>query len=63
LATGNTIGGTTLAERNVISGNAFGVQIPVSGENNTAGNFIGTQVNGITPLPNTGIGVFIRRFI
>ena len=59
-ATGNTIGGTTPDERNVISGNAVdGVFISVSSttENIVRGNFIGSDVTGTLDVGNTGGGV------
>jgi hypothetical protein len=65
----NTIGGTTSAARNVISGNAFsGVQISVndirggtgSTENNLfEGNFIGLDAAGTKALGNGTNGVFV----
>jgi len=60
----NTIGGTTAAARNVISGNTGrGV---ILGTHNTAGetqdvvegNYIGTDASGSSGLPNGGPGVF-----
>ncbi|HAZ47371.1 MAG TPA: hypothetical protein DCZ55_23675 [Cyanobacteria bacterium UBA11371] len=61
-APNNTIGGTTAAQRNVISGNnRVGVEI----DGNTAtgnivrGNYIGTDKDGIADLGNTGDGVLI----
>ena len=66
-----TIGGTTPAARNVISGNiTSGVVITESNARNNLvqGNYIGTSIDGITPLPNTSFvagnsrgGVFISR--
>ena len=59
-ATGNTIGGTTPDERNVISGNAVdGVFISVSSttENIVRGNCIGSDVTGTLDVGNTGGGV------
>src|SRR4028118_1043784 len=51
----NIIGGTTPQERNVISGNQMGVLFlgnEVTG-NRVIGNYLGTQADGSTPLPNT----------
>jgi titin len=48
----NTIGGTTAAARNVISGNGYGMQLFGSG-NVVEGNFIGTDITGTT---TTGLG-------
>jgi hypothetical protein len=57
----NTIGGTTAAARNVISGNnEYGIWI--SGANTTGnvvlGNYIGTSASGLAAVPN-GIGGLI----
>src|SRR5262249_31018896 len=62
----NTIGGTTPAARNVISGNVSpngaGVHILVGyAGNKVQGNFIGTDVYGTTALGNT-IGVCINGY-
>ena len=60
-APNNTVGGTTSAARNVISGNsAFGVEIIFAGStgNLVQGNYIGTDVNGAVALSNSE-GVFI----
>jgi len=64
-----TVGGTTPAERNVISGNG-GRGVIIGGsiggqivENNTVeGNFIGTDVSGILPLGNGEFGVECNDF-
>jgi uncharacterized repeat protein (TIGR01451 family) len=56
LATNNTIGGTTAAERNLISGNISGVVISASG-NLVQGNFIGVDVTGNADLGNIDVGV------
>ena len=53
----NTIGGTTPAARNLISGN-IGAGVSMAGTlNGVLGNFIGTDVTGTLPLGNTGVGV------
>jgi parallel beta-helix repeat protein len=57
-AGGNTVGGTTAAARNVISGNlGDGVTVFGAGGNVIEGNFIGTQANGTSPLANGQQGV------
>ncbi len=61
-ATNNTIGGTTPAERNLISGNSFnGVQFAGSGTtgNVLEGNFIGTDLSGSKRVGNGASGVAI----
>ena len=54
-STGNTVGGTSPADRNVISGNGTGLSLNASG-NNVLGNFIGTDLTGLAPVAN-GNGV------
>jgi hypothetical protein len=58
----NTIGGTTPAARNVISGNGIGVGIGDGGPNTTAnkvlGNYIGTDATGTKDLGNSHDGVY-----
>ena len=61
LSVANRIGGTAVGARNVISGNAGnGLQI-INGSmgNFLEGNFIGTDLNGVASLPNTGRGIFL----
>ena len=58
----NAIGGTAPGSRNVISGNDnSGIRIGGSTATSTLvqGNFIGTQVDGTSPLGNLGAGVWI----
>ncbi len=62
LATNVRIGGTTVAARNIISGNALnGVAIlgALTSAHKIQGNFIGTDVGGTVDLGNTGDGVLI----
>ena len=56
----NTIGGTSLSARNLISGNTtFGIAFLNSSNNNQVqGNYIGTNVFGDTAIPN-GDGVLL----
>ncbi len=62
-ANNNTIGGTTAAARNVISGNAqAGVALgsdPAIAANRVWGNYIGTDAAGTGPIPNAVAGVLI----
>jgi titin len=59
----NTVGGTTAAERNIISGNAAnGVAIKgtTAISNTVRGNYIGTDASGIAAVPNSASGVLIE---
>jgi len=63
-ASGNTIGGTELGDRNVISGNhGAGVVIKFAGtsHNRVLGNRIGTNANGAAAIPNGRGGVWISQ--
>ena len=52
--TGNTIGGTNAADRNIISGNT-GNAIDISSASNTViGNYLGTDYTGAVAIANTG---------
>jgi hypothetical protein len=55
----NTIGGTTAAARNVISGDTIGVDILGGSGNVVEGNFIGTDPTGTQALSNSMAGVSI----
>jgi hypothetical protein len=55
---GNTVGGSSAAERNVISGNGYGVAIPADA-NTVKGNYIGTNAAGTIAMHN-GTGVIIE---
>ena len=56
----NTIGGTSAAARNIISGNSrFGVFISDAHDNTLEGNYVGVDVTGSNALGNALDGVFI----
>ncbi len=53
-----TIGGTTSLDRNVISGNDdTGVIVYGSNDNIIIGNYIGTDVSGLSPIGNSADGI------
>jgi hypothetical protein len=62
----NIIGGTDLNSRNIISGNRFGSSgggngiVVTRGSNNLVqGNFIGTDITGTLPIPNSDLGIVL----
>ncbi len=56
-----TIGGTTAASRNVISGNLlYGIRLNNGSGLVVRGNFIGTDVTGTGPLPNLNHGILVE---
>ena len=61
-ATDILIGGATAAARNVISGNGNnGIGMGgASGGNVIEGNYVGVTSNGLSVLPNNGIGVYVE---
>ena len=59
-ASGNIIGGDSMAQRNVISGNAIaGIRIADSPNNFVRGNYIGTDATGLADLGNAQDGIAI----
>lgn len=61
-ATGNVIGGTTLATKNTISANATGILLRDAGTTNNViqGNYVGTDVSGANSRGNTLDGIAIE---
>lgn len=61
-ATGNVIGGNTVAQRNIISGNLVGINLTNdSSSNRIEGNYIGTDLHAANALPNMFAGVYIEN--
>jgi hypothetical protein len=57
---GNTIGGMTAGDRNVVSGNAgTGIVVDDATGNIIWGNFVGTDASGTFAIPNSNAGVTI----
>lgn len=54
-----TIGGTTAAARNVISGNTGPGILVIIGSSSIQGNFIGTDATGTAPLANGTAGIIL----
>jgi hypothetical protein len=54
-SSGNTVGGTSNSDRNLISGTSAGVSISglAATGNTVAGNYIGTDVSGTAAIPNS----------
>jgi len=57
----NQIGGATVGERNIISGNGGGVRIEGEGtsHNRVLGNFIGTDISGASVIANNSDGIMV----
>ncbi len=60
-APGNTIGGTNTADRNLISGNSYGIYIQYVETTGTViqGNYIGTDASGTHAISNTVYGIYV----
>lgn len=62
--TTNVIGGTTTAQRNVISGNLqHGIQMTSTTSNLISGNYIGVDATGTNALGNGGNGILLQSSI
>ena len=60
LSADNVIGGTTEADRNVVSGNTslgIGVAVPAASNNIIQGNYVGLNAAGTAAVPNGSAGV------
>jgi CSLREA domain-containing protein len=60
---GHTIGGTTAADRNVLSaagGGQEGLELESSSDNVVVGNYVGMTADGLGRLPNTDTGIEVN---
>jgi hypothetical protein len=60
-STGNTIGGSSVASRNLLSGNLNGISLLAAPMTIIQGNFIGTDVTGTSDLGNSGTGITLSN--
>ncbi|HYP39497.1 MAG TPA: hypothetical protein VEX13_03985 [Chloroflexia bacterium] len=58
-ASGNNVGGTSTAARNIISGNYYGVKISAASNILVQGNYIGTNASGTSSIGNQQVGIFM----
>jgi hypothetical protein len=57
----NTVGGSTVGARNIISSNSVGIELLVGANQNTIrGNYVGTDVTGTLDRGNIADGVLVR---
>jgi len=69
-ASRNVVGGETETERNIISGNGYGIfagqyyvaSPPITRWNHIKGNYIGVDASGIVPRGNVRQGIFLTKF-
>ncbi len=55
----NYIGGLEIADRNIISGNQYGIDIDETNNIFIAGNYIGTNIDGTDSIPNeVGVNIY-----
>jgi trimeric autotransporter adhesin len=60
-SSGNTIGGDTVLERNIISANGkYGVELSSSSNNEILGNYVGTDVAGTLDFGNVEGGLLLK---
>ncbi len=60
-ARNNKIGGLTIGDRNIISGNGTGIFLNESGGSTVIGNFIGVDASGTKPLGNKSYGINVSE--
>ncbi len=59
--TGTTVGGTIAGSRNVVGGNAAGIELDAASSNNTVqGNFSGVGADGVAKVGNRLHGIVLR---
>ena len=56
----NLIGSSTPSQRNILSGNRYGISIFGGADNMIIGNYIGTNISGTARLGNTYYGIYVQ---
>ncbi len=56
----NQVGDGSAAGRNLITGWSWGIRIQSSDSNVIIGNYVGLDVTGQIPFPNTNVGIFLE---
>ncbi len=58
-SSGNTIGGSTAGDRNIISGNSTAGMLIAGSNNNVMGNYVGTNATGTAAIKNNQDGISV----
>jgi uncharacterized repeat protein (TIGR01451 family) len=61
ITSNNVVGDGTLAGRNLISGNFYGIYAVTSVSNSIQGNYVGVDVSGTFAVGNTNTGIYLNN--